>query len=435
MMKKLSILCLAIVMVCLTACAQGNSSTSSIQVSPKPAVGNKVTIEFWYSQQTVIGNQLQKLVDSFNSSQQGIEVKGVNLSDAGALSTKLQASIVAGNQPALAMLATTQTGEYALANTLEDLNKYFKKNELDQIHEGLFGNALIGDKLAGIPYNRSTMVMYYNKDMLRKAGLNEEGPKTWEELRQFSTKLSDKNTGNYGFQMPMDVILFETSVLQQGGKMFSDDHKKVAFDSTSGIDVIKYYQDMVKNGYMKVPAGTGTASYTSAHNDFLNQKTAMIVSTSAVTTTMLESAKDKFELGVAMLPAGTQYGASTNGYNLTVLAKAPEDQKKASVEFIKYLLQKDNAAQMSAGTGYIPNTKEAVDSEQIKQLWTKTPQYRTAYEQLKYAKARPVMKGYTEIANKIQDEFKKALMDPSIAPDQAIKSMASQVQQIIDSKP
>jgi hypothetical protein len=43
---------------------------------------------------------------------------------------------------------------------------------------------------------------------------------------------------------------------------------------------------------------------------------------------MLQSTKDKFELGVTILPAGTQYGASTNGYNLSVLAKSLEEQKK-----------------------------------------------------------------------------------------------------------
>ncbi|WP_248924166.1 ABC transporter substrate-binding protein [Paenibacillus hamazuiensis] len=432
-MKKTAWALLAAAMAMTAGCGQGGSAggaNANKETAAQP--GQKVKIEFWYSQQTVIGDQLQKLVDGFNRSQSDIEVSGVNLADAGALSTKLQAALVAGNQPPLAMQATTQTGEYALAGALEDLHKYVAKSELEQIHEGLFGNALIGAQLAGIPYNRSTMVMYYNKNMLRKAGLSEDGPKTWDELRSFAAKLTDKSSGVYGFEMPMDVILFETSLLQQGGTMFSKDGKKVAFDSEAGKNVVQFYQQMAKDGIMKVPSGTGTASYTPMHNDFLSEKLAMMVSTSAVTATMLQSTKDKFELGTAMLPAGVQYGASTNGYNLCVLLKAPEEQKKAAVQFIKYLLQKDNAAQMSVGTGYIPNTKDAVASEQIKQLWEKQPQYRVAYEQLQYAKARPVMRGYTEIANKMQDEFKKALLDPSIAPEQAIKSMAGQVQQIID---
>jgi sn-glycerol 3-phosphate transport system substrate-binding protein len=435
-LKKVTCLLIAMIMAAvLTACggtaATGNAPSKGAAAT-EPA--KKVKFEFWYSQQAAIGDQLQKLVDSFNSSQPNIEVVGVNLADAAALSTKLQAALVAGNQPPLAMLATTQTGEYALSGTLEDLNKYFSKDELSQIHEGLFGNALINNKLAGIPYNRSTMVMYYNKNMLRKAGLSEEGPKNWDELRQFAAKTTDKAAGVYGFEMPMDVIFFEISVLQQGGTMFTEDNKKVAFDGPAGLNVVKFYQDMVKEGIMKVPAGTGTASYTPMHNEFLSEKLAMMYSTSAVTASMLQSTKDKFELGVTILPAGTQYGASTNGYNLAVLAKSPEEQKKASVEFIKYLLQKDNAAQMSIGTGYIPDTKSAVESDQIKQLWAKTPQYRAAYDQLKYAKARPVMKGYTEITNKIQDEFKKSLLDPSLAPDKVVKQLSGQVQPLLDAQ-
>lgn len=434
-MKKLISMLIALMLILLSACGQNNSAGSDAMEAAKEgaeATAKKVSIEFWYSQQTAIGDQLQKLIDSFNGSHPNIEIKGVNQADGAALSTKLQAALVAGNQPALAMLATAQTGEYALAGALEDLNSYFSKDELNRIHEPLFGNALINGRLAGIPYNRSTMVMYYNKTMLRNAGLNEAGPKNWEELRQFASALTDKNSGSYGFAMPMDVIFFEISMLQQGGKMFTDDNKKVAFDGAEGIRVVKFYQEMVKNGSMRVPAGTGTASYTPIHNDFLSGKLAMMLSTSAVTTTMLQSAEGQFDLGVCMIPAGTQYGATTNGYNLAIPNKTPAEEKKASIEFIKYLLEKENAAQMSVGTGYIPNTKEALESDKIKQLWEKTPQYRIAYEQIMFAKPRPVMSGYTEITKILQDEFKNALLDTSISPDQAIKSMASKVQHIID---
>lgn len=84
--------------------------------------------------------------------------------------------------------------------------------------------------------------------------------------------------------------------------------------------------------------------------------------------------------------------------------------------------------------GYIPVTKEAKESDRIKQLWATTPQYRVAYDQLDFARARPTMKGYKEISIKIQDEIKKALMDLSITPEDAVKSAAKQVQQLLDAQ-
>lgn len=97
-MKKLMVLLLAVMMIILSACSQKTASGNDAKQGgaeatgkPETTAGKKVTIEFWYSQQTVIGDQLQKLVDSFNSSHPNIEVKGVNQADGAALSTKLQA--------------------------------------------------------------------------------------------------------------------------------------------------------------------------------------------------------------------------------------------------------------------------------------------------------------------------------------------------------
>lgn len=104
------------------------------------------------------------------------------------------------------------------------------------------------------------------------------------------------------------------------------------------------------------------------------------------------------------------------------------------MDFIKWLAQKENVAQLSEVTGYIPVTKEAKESERIKQLWTKTPQYRVAYDQLDFARSRPTMRGYKEISIKIQDEIKKALMDVSITPEDAVKSAAKQVQLLLDAQ-
>ncbi|MEK3723030.1 ABC transporter substrate-binding protein [Paenibacillus sp. FSL H8-0034] len=441
-MKKLLLnLTILVTVLSIAGCA-GNNKTDNPAGDKAGSGGAKsentaasvTKIEYWYAQAAQLSKATEEMISKYNSEQAAVKVTGVNLGDGSALATKLQAAILAGNQPAIAMLATTQTSEFGLSRALDDLKTYFSKEEIAAFHPGMLNNALIKDQLLGIPFYRSTFVMYYNKNMLRDAGLPDAGPKNWEELKSFALKTTDKNKSVVGFEMPIDVIFFEDGVFQQKGEMFSPDEKQVAFNNEAGYATVRLYQDMIKNGSMKIPSGQESNAHLSAINDFISQKAAIIFTTSATLPTMLEGAKDKFDLGVGFLPAGQQYAASTTGSNLTVLAKSSTQEKKAAVDFIKWLAQKENVAQLSEVTGYIPVTKEAKESERIKQLWTKTPQYRVAYDQLDFARSRPTMRGYKEISIKIQDEIKKALMDVSITPEDAVKSAAKQVQLLLDAQ-
>ncbi|ALC80350.1 MULTISPECIES: type 2 periplasmic-binding domain-containing protein [Bacillus] len=91
-----------------------------------------------------------------------------------------------------------------------------------------------------------------------------------------------------------------------------------------------------------------------------------------------------------------------------------------------------NAALFSELTGYIPVTKEAAETDRIKKLWNDQPEYRVAFDQLEYAFPRPGMKGYGEIKIKIEDEMRKALVDTTVPPEQAVQSAAKEVQKLLD---
>lgn len=79
---------------------------------------------------------------------------------------------------------------------LEDLTSYAEKDKdqlkLDDFIPGLMGNAYVDDKLYGLPFMRSTPIMYKNVTMLKDAGLDPSGPKTWDEFEQYSKVLKEK---------------------------------------------------------------------------------------------------------------------------------------------------------------------------------------------------------------------------------------------------
>lgn len=391
-----------------------------------------INIDFWYSIGGKNGEELKSLVDKFNSSQSEVKVNAVQQGDYYENATKLQSAIVANNQPDMTMLEASQVGQFGKSKALADLSSYFNKDEVGKFQEGLLKNSYIDNKFVAMPFNRSTPVLYLNKNILKQAGLDENGPKNWEELKSYAKTIKEKVPGVVGFETPIDIWFIEAGVFEQGGEMFTSDEKDVAFQD-GGKKLLKLWQDMVKEGSMKAPAGQDYNAWDAANNDFLSGKVAMIQTSTGSLSGILQNSQGKFEVGTSFLPAGAKYAVPTGGANLSVLAKSSDKEKEASVKFMKFLSQKENVAEFSKISGYIPTTKEALEDDEIKKLYEKSPQYKTAIEQLKTAGTSPMVKGFREISVKIQEEFKKPLVDTTLSTDEAVEKAAKDVKDILAS--
>jgi sn-glycerol 3-phosphate transport system substrate-binding protein len=96
----------------------------------------------------------------------------------------------------------------------------------------------------------------------------------------------------------------------------------------------------------------------------------------------------KFQVGTAFLPQGKQFGCPTGGAGLGIMAAAPEEQKQAAVEFLKFLAQPENVVYWSKHSGYMPATNSARDSQGMQDYFKENPNYRVAVEQLPKTQAQ-----------------------------------------------
>ena len=71
----------------------------------------------------------------------------------------------------------------------------------------------------GIPYSLSSPVLYINRDLLKEAGLSEEGPKTWEEVDSFARTVQEK-TGKYGFYMQEPAPAYRNHIFRSFPEQF-----------------------------------------------------------------------------------------------------------------------------------------------------------------------------------------------------------------------
>jgi len=446
-MKRTILRALSVILVLLltlAACTPASSTSTAENTAPSSGndalsvgaatSGETVKLKFWHSLTGHNGEGLQKMVDDFNASQSAIQVEAVFQGNYYESAAKLQAALISGSQPDLIMLEVALVGQFASANVLVDFAQHLSADEVANFQEGLLKDTYVNDTLAAIPFNRSTPVLYVNRDMLKQAGLDPAGPKTWDELRSFSKTIIEKIPGTVGCEIPVDVWFFESGMFQQDGSVLTDDLKSVNFVNEKGENTIRFWQEMIDEGSMKSPVGKDYNGWDAAMADFVGQKAAMITVSTGYLKGLLDQTDGVFDMGTCFLPAYTdgKYATPTGGANIAILNKSSEEEINASVEFIRFLTNKENVGFFCEWTGYVPTTKEALEYPGLKALYEKYPQYLTAVDHLQYAQKRSIIKGYREMAVIIQEEIRAALLDTQIPPKRALENAAEQIQVILD---
>lgn len=408
----------------LTAAACGNTEQNSKQAAGNPT--QPVEIQFWYALGGKNGEKIQSMVDEFNKSQNEVKVTATYQGNYYDNHAKVMSAIAAGNQPDVTMVEIASVASFANAGALEDLKPYVDgKNgtDLKDYVPGLMGNSYWKDKLYAIPFARSTPLLYLNKDMLKKAGLNPEGPKTWEELRQYAKALTKKEGDKqiYGFSTPIDIWFYEAMVFESGGKILSDDGKQLRVNSPEGIAPLTFWKSLLDEGVMKFPPGEKYNAWEVAENDFANGTVGMIFTSTGSLGSLLS--KSKFDVGAAFLPANKEFGVPTGGANLVILAKSGKEKKEAAWKFVKWMTDTQQTISWSQTTGYMPVRTSALESEEMKKYYQEKPQFKVAVDQLKYAKPRPVAPGYKELQEAIMSEIQRAILGKA-TPEEALNAAA-----------
>lgn len=237
----------------------------------------------------------------------------------------------------------------------------------------------------GIPFQRSTPVLYYNKDLFKAAGLDPSAaPKTWADMLADAHKLTKSEGSQWGIEIPSDGFpywLFQGFAIGNGQNLVGDDPDKVFFNTPTTVEGLQYFVDLA-NKEKVMP--TGVIAWNDTPTDFEAGKAAMIYHTTGSLTTILS--KSKFDVGVGFLPQGKKgYGAPTGGGNLYIIKNAPADHQQAAWKWIQYLSSPDVEAQWTAATGYIAPRQSAWQTKTLTDLVAVKPQYGVARDQLQYA--------------------------------------------------
>ena len=420
MSKKRTFVTLAVATLCLFAFCAG-------------AQAEKTKLTMYYP--VAVGGPLTKIVDSmvadFVKANPDVDVKAIYAGNYNDARIKALAALKSGKPAQLSVMFSIDIYDLIEQDAIipfdDLLTTAEQKAWLDSFYPALMENGRTLGKTWGIPFQRSTIVMYYNKDMFRKAGLDpEKPPATWQELVQMGKKLTTAD--HYGLMIPSTGYpywMFGALAKQNGEVLMDGDGKKTFFANPGVIEALQFWLDLSKkHGIMP----EGTIEWGTLRQNFLEGKTAMMWHSTGNLTVVKKKAK--FDFGVAMLPAGKMRGTPTGGGNFYIFKKTSPAERKAAMRLIQFMTSPERSAEWSIKTGYIGISPAAYETPALKKYVEAFPPAKVARDQLKYATAE-LSTYQTGRVRKLLDDAIQAALTGKKSPAKALKEAQAQAERLL----
>ena len=391
-----------------TAASQNETTTTEAASNGETPANTGIescTIEFWHAMSNKQEEELKALTDKFNAENEyGITV---NLTNQGAykdLSSKLTANAAADTLPDLAQAYNNWLSSYS--DKLVHLDD-FVANDFDNWDDIVAGyrdeNSQFGF-ISGVPFNKSTYVLFYNKTMFDELDLT--APLTWNELlEQAKIIKEEKGIETIGWD---DLAGMFQAMLAQNGCGYIDEN---------GVETVEFIMNLYNNGYARL---VGEDKYFS--NVISNQLIASYVGSSTGASYITA---DGWELGVAPLASNTEMAANAAGTNIVMFSKDANKQK-AAWEYLKFLTSADATTEWAMATGYLPVRTSAYESETYQQFMATDPTSVAAYSQAAYFISQPAFEGSYDVMTAVNNTLEEQILneaDAQTALDALVKAV------------
>jgi sn-glycerol 3-phosphate transport system substrate-binding protein len=404
-----------------------------------PAAAQTTEITFYYP--IAVGGPITKIIDGyaaeFMKENPSIKVKPVYAGTYQETIVKALTANKSGEPPTTAILLSTDIFTLIDEDAIvawEDLAKSADEQAwMKSFFPAFMKNSQTGGKTWGIPFQRSTIVLYWNKEAFREAGLDpNKPPATWAEQVEMARKLTKRdasgNVTQWGLQVPSSGFpywLFQGFTTQNDVLLMNEAGNQTYYDKPAVAEALQYWVDL--SGKHKVMA-PGVIEWGTTPKDFFEKKMAMMWTTTGNLTNVRSNAK--FEFGVAMLPAGKQRGSPTGGGNFYVFKKATPAQQQAAVKFAKWMTSAERAAQWGIDTGYVAVRADAWQTPVMKKYVADFPAAAVARDQLQYAVAELSTHENQRVTKALNDGLQAALTAAK-TPAQAMKDAQAEADRIL----
>jgi len=382
-------------------------------------------ITFWSLFTGGDGEFFDAMVKAFNASQSEIVMKTDTVKYDNYY-TKLTAALAAKTAPDVVVIHQHELINYVPNGVLTPLDDYLKKAgvDLSTFEAGPLSACKFNGKIYSVPMDVHPFIMYYNKDLLAKAGVTKV-PGTLPELFAAAKAIQEK-TGAIGIAADNTTAtykaytltrMFMSFLMQQGFTTLDASNKKANFNNEAGVKAYQAISDIMnKNGL--TPKGL---DYDSSVADFKLGKAGFHFNGVWVTGAF-EEQKD-LNFGAVQLPAFFGKFAALAGSHTFAVPVQNNPNEQTILGVMKFIDWMTNHGEMWAKAGHIPTRKTVIAKAEFKSL-----PHRAEYaDAVKNAFGPPSSVKWAEVNDAISDS-----LEESIALNKDTKTALAQMEQIVN---
>lgn len=414
----------------LTAAAALATAVTAAQAQQK----QPVPIEVWIGLTGPAQEELIKYGNEFNAAQQDYKV---NVSFKGQYPEQRAAAFAAfraGNPPHVMQMFDAGTGDmFGLPRATVPVSEVFQRAGLT-FDPSIFLGPARGyysrpdGTLNSLPYNVSTAVMFYNKDVFQKAGLDpNKPPATWPELIDAAKKIRATNAANCGF-----TTTWLAWIMLEQFSAVHDLPLSTQANGRGGLDAVLNFNDAPRAKMVQAlvdAAKDGSFKYGGRSNDaaalFISGECGILLQSSGGHAAIARDLKAQF--GVANLPFWPDVikepkNSIIGGASLWVFnaANRTAEEYKGVARFLAFMAEPDRLVRFAKATGFLPATNAAFDKMKAEGFFAQNPGRDTPILQLTRGTPTANSAGYrfgrwTEIRDFYHEEVEKALQGQQTA--------------------
>ncbi|MGR6974422.1 sugar ABC transporter substrate-binding protein [Streptomyces cynarae] len=330
-----------------TACSSGSDSTGT-----KGADSGTYTVWDPYPQ-FAGGSAWTKLLDKCGS-QAGVKIKrtGFDTSD---LANKTLLAAQQGNSPDVLIVDNPVVSTLAEAGVLTTTDD--NKLDTSKVDPNLLAAGQSGGKTYGTPIGANTLALYYNKKVLKEAGVDIASVKDWTSLTAALEKV--KKAGKKG--VTFSAIGTEEGSFQFLPWFWGAGAKLTELDSAEGVSALSLWKDWLKKGY--APNSVLNNTQTTSWQEFATGDYAFAENG---TWQLANAEKAGFDYGVLPIPAasGGTAAAPTGGEFVTIPVQSDTGRYATSEKLAACLTSTQNLYDTDTTLSYVAPTSE-VQAKQV----------------------------------------------------------------------
>lgn len=356
----------------------------------------------------------QTLTEKFNKTHPNIQLEALYIGQPDQQLPKILTAIVGNAAPDLLWNNPTMSGKLAELQAIQPLENWLDQSPIKaEIDPALFESMELDGHTWSVPLATNNTAIFYRPSLFKAAGITAL-PQNWQELKQVARSLTrdtngDGRTDQHGIVLPLGkgewtVFTWLPFMFSAGGELKAGTAQNPIpqIDNPGSLAALELWSDLLKEGSAILSAPERGYEL----DNFIAGKVAMQI-TGPWTLAQLE--QTKIDYGAIPIPALKRHAAVVGGEHLFLMKTSPE-REKAGLEFLEYALGEEFQTAWALGTGYLPINLKSRQSETYQNFVAKTPVLRVFLAQMKSARSRPIISGYSHLSENLGRAIEATLL-------------------------